>query len=258
MNKEYIAVIDSGIGGLTVLKKLEEKISGESILYLGDNLNAPYGNRTLFDLQHLAIEKINSLLKYPIKMLVIACNTLSMNLYKYIKDYIGVKTFGVFPPLEGEMIKNSKTLILSTYQTYKKLKEQNISENIKCLGLKNLTKIIEDNKYSLSSYRTNILVKDEINDAIKSTLSENSNVKCRFDNIILGCTHYPLIKKNIFDHFLPKKIIDGSDNTVLQVKKYLNMQKRYIKSNENEIIFLGDCAYDNEKFYNEVVKEVKF
>ena len=79
MNNQYIAVIDSGIGGISVLRELIKSFPCEKFLYFGDNKNTPYGNKSKRDLLNLAIHNINILKSYPIKAIVLACNTLSVN-----------------------------------------------------------------------------------------------------------------------------------------------------------------------------------
>lgn len=72
---ESIAIIDSGVGGLTVAKEVMRQLPGESILYFGDNARCPYGSRTSEEIRAYSFQMIEFVSKFPIKALVIACNT---------------------------------------------------------------------------------------------------------------------------------------------------------------------------------------
>ena len=113
MKNGYIAVFDSGIGGISLLNALVDAMPYERFLYFGDNDNAPYGNKNKAELLRLAINGVELLKGYEIKGLVLACNTLSTSCIKEISEYIGVKTFGVFPPVERCAFRGEKTLVLS-------------------------------------------------------------------------------------------------------------------------------------------------
>ena len=86
MHNGFIALLDSGIGGISVLKELVNRFPNESFLYFGDNLNAPYGNRNKYDMLSLVMKNIDEIKRYPLKAIVLACNTLSVNLIAEIKD----------------------------------------------------------------------------------------------------------------------------------------------------------------------------
>ena len=86
-----IGVFDSGIGGLSVLYKLSKKFKRATFVYLGDNVNAPYGNRGIFDLKTLFCKNVHELLKYSPDFIVVACNTLSCNVLFELKKWIGKK-----------------------------------------------------------------------------------------------------------------------------------------------------------------------
>ena len=107
MNNQSIAVIDSGFGGISVLHKLVEKFPNEHFIYFGDNDNAPYGNLSKTNLLRLVIKSIDFVKGYNVKGIVLACNTLSVNLFMEIKEYSGLPTFCTFPPVEKCKMENS-------------------------------------------------------------------------------------------------------------------------------------------------------
>lgn len=237
MNESFIAVLDSGIGGMTVLNELIKIMPNEKYLYLGDNKNAPYGNKSLEEMWELTKFNLDLLSSYKLKCLVIGCNTLSVNLMDEIKNYVKVPTFGVFPPV-GECKPDERTLLLSTVKTAKAFKHE---KNFHVLGLKNLVVDIEKNLLDINiiDISVNLLKSDGF----------FVDEKGYYDTVILGCTHYCFIKNKIFNHFCPKKIISGNTFTAKKVKEYLNANKLLVKHKRFDVEFIGESADINQFFY---------
>lgn len=239
MNEQFIAVLDSGIGGISVLKELVKAFPNESFLYFGDNNNAPYGNKTKERLLSITIHNIDIIKKYPIKALVLACNTLSVNLISDIKDYSGVETFGIFPPVEKCVINKEKTLLLATKRT---------SENyintplLEVVGLLDLVCKIEDNIFDLEKV-------DFVRSLKESSCGQFIDVKGYYNTVILGCTHYNFIKIKISDHFQPQKIIDGTTFLIFNLKKYLKNKKSIENTKRFSVFFIGENAKENQYFF---------
>lgn len=236
MNDDFIAVLDSGIGGISVLKNLVEEFPNERFLYFGDNKNAPYGNKSIDELWGLTKKNIDLIKEYPIKCLVIGCNTLSVNLIDKIEEYAKVSTFGVFPPIK-ECTKGH-TLLLSTVRTAKKFES---NDNFHVVGFKNLANDIEKKVFCLNKLDFDYNLRD-----IEGYFVDK---KGYYDTVILGCTHYCFIKNKIFDHFCPKKTISGNHFTVKNVKEFIENSKTSVNNNEFSVIFIGECAQYNQKFY---------
>lgn len=236
MNNGYIAVLDSGIGGISLLKELEKIMPNERYLYFGDNLNAPYGSKNIKTLKTLTEKNIDLIKRYNVKVIALGCNTLSVNLLREIEDYSSVKTFGVFPPVEGAII-NGKTLLLATERTAEKYQA---IPNLITIGLKHLAIDIETNAFCLDKicFSKHLYNKD---------LAPRDLRLCQ--TVILGCTHYNFIKNKIFDHLKPQKIISGEIFTARQVKFYLENQKSLVNYKRNEVLFVGESAKFNKLFY---------
>ncbi len=237
MNNDYIAVWDSGIGGLSVLKQLVKAMPNEKFLYFGDNNNAPYGSKTLRELKSIVIENVTYIKSFGIKALVVACNTLSLNLLDMIKDFANIPTFGVFPPIN--LFMKERALLIATPLTIKRFDEcYGKIKGLDTLALPNLASEIENNLYNV-----------EINKHI--------DVGCvDYQTVILGCTHYFFVKKSIIDHLKPRKIISGNEFTVLTIKNYLQINKNIqtlVKNWKNQIKFVGKTADVNKQFWKLVV-----
>jgi glutamate racemase len=121
MIDRFIAVIDSGIGGISLLKMMVKELPHKNYIYLGDTVNAPYGNKSIRNLLEITMKNIDILKQYKLDAIVLGCNTLSVNLIGDIAAYSGVPVFGVFPPIERSMVVGEKTLLLSTCATAKKI-----------------------------------------------------------------------------------------------------------------------------------------
>lgn len=238
MKEEFIAVLDSGIGGISLLKDLIENFPTERFLYFGDNNNAPYGNKNVNRLMQLTMKNIDYIKHYNIKALILGCNTLSVNLYRNIKEYAKVPTFGVFPPVEKCLVDGKKTLLLSTCSTadcYRHYKGLGV------VGFENLVKDIENNIENLKFL--------DFESNLRCSKGKFNGKKGFYDVVILGCTHYLFIKNKIFDHFCPKKIISGNDFTISFLKKHFNNIKTSVKHKQFEPLFIGECADKNKRFY---------
>lgn len=232
MDTRYIALLDSGIGGISTLNEMIKVMPNERYLYFGDNLNAPYGNKSVNDLYERTVRNLNIIKGYGVKAIVFACGTLSSNLLGKIREREGEKVFGVFPPVESALIKYDKVLLLATSKTAERY--QGV-KNLTAIGLPSLAKDIEDNMFSLE--KVNILPH-----------LKNAGVKGKFDAVILGCTHYIFIKNQILDHFCPQVLTDGNHFTAKIVKNFLQNQKSLVNYYQNSVLFIGECARMNREF----------
>ena len=238
MTDAYIAVLDSGIGGISVLKELIKEFPNRKFLYLGDNGNAPYGEKKRRELLSLAIKNLNIINKYNVEALVLGCNTLSVNVIEDIRTYAGIPVFGTFPPVENFLLKDEKVLLLATERTAEKY--QGI-KNLHAVGLKNMVKDIEENAFNLS--------KVSIEKNLAESVGYFVDKKGYYDTVILGCTHYVFLKNKIFDHFCPKILTSGNYFAVKMLKKFLANNKSSVNNKGFELKFLGDYANFNQKFY---------
>ena len=264
MNKGYIAVIDSGIGGLSLLYELVKIMPNERYIYFGDNDNAPYGSKTKRELLSLTIENIRKLIPFNLKAIVLACNTLSVSILEELKYYFpSIKFFGVFPPTEIATLRKRKTLLLCTPNTAKIYKNDNY---LTVVPLENLAKDIENNvcdleKVDLRLHLTEAVLKIQDKSAREDLTTFGNGLTTKklkiifdhrieyFEAVILGCTHYFFIKNKIFNHFQPQLIIRGETFTARKVKKELQHQKTLEKTKRFNVLFFGKNASLNSKIF---------
>ena len=235
MREGVIGVIDSGVGGLNVLKQMVKSVKGETFAYLGDNENVPYGNKSDRELLSLALSSVMKLSEHRIKCIILACNTLSTTVRDRLENITGIPVFGVFPPFETACLYGRKCLLIATGRTCEKFKE---TENVKILPCPTLAGDIERNKFSMN----------------KVSLTDlNGKGLSNVNTVIFGCTHYEFLKIEILDHFNAERAVSGIGGTVDSVKKWLKKQYNYEKSGENTVFFVGSSAAENKKFWEEVV-----
>lgn len=228
---KYIGVIDSGVGGLSVLSELVKLMPNESYLYFGDNDNAPYGEKCKRELLSLTIENVTYLKTFGIKALVLACNTLSTNLLREITEFSELPVFAVFPPFLP-IGKGERALLMGTPLTIKNyISTFGKIPNLELLPLPTLALDIENGLD---------------NPNIESQITA---IKGSFETIILGCTHYFFIKNKIFNHLKPPNFSSGNVFCAQNVKKYLQSSKTLEKTKQNQILFIGKNKEKNRQFW---------
>lgn len=239
MREGYIAVIDSGIGGLNVLKKLAKTFPNERYLYFGDNGNAPYGNKSIDELLALTIYNLEYLKHFGLKAIVLGCNTLSTCIKAELSKREKLPIFGVFPPIEQLEHASKKTLLLATVRTAEKYTR---SKNVDVIGMSELANDIEKNIHDLSSVSI-------LNHLLKYCIGKYQQKQGYYDTIILGCTHYSFVKNQIFDHFRPRNMFSSEDFFDKQLFDFLSCSKSLVKHCGLSILFVGDFAEYNQKIY---------
>ena len=238
MNSGYIAILDSGIGGFSVLTEAARLLKSERFLYFGDNKNAPYGSKTKGELYSLFKKNLETVFKYNVKAVVVGCNTLSVSVLPLFAPTLKIPIFGVFPPVGAS---RGKTFLFATPVTCSYYK----NESITLFPLPDLAADIEKHKSDLAAVE------------IKNHLGENTT-GLRPDTLILGCTHYFFVKKQFIDHFCPQRIISGERETAKALAKFIRANGLERKNKEFTVDFIGENSEENFKFYNSVVKDMIF
>lgn len=189
MAKKWILVLDSGLGGKHTMQQIKEYLPHENYLLFMDKLNCPYGNKSRHKLKKIVTKNIKKLLRlYNIKLVVIACNTLSSMFSKYLqKTFYNIPFVFVLPKIQNSLLQHP-TLILSTKNTAKynaSLKKLKNTKNAYVLGFTNLAKQIDNCGQNYN------LLQPYLNKKLKPFA--NKNIK----NVVLGCTHFNYIKPQL-------------------------------------------------------------
>lgn len=236
-----IGVFDSGLGGLTVLQKLI-KTNKANYYYFGDSLRAPYGNRDKDEIIKFAEEIVNFLQRFDIDYYIIACNTISALASKHLSDKYKKKFFPITDAgIEATKLYDGDFLVLGTKATinshFYKNNIQNNSKVYEVAGIK-LVDYIENGK--ISGY--------ELDKALGQYL-EIAN-KEKIENIILACTHYPIITEAIRKNLTYQaNIIDPADYLKLDLPENEDssvniFMSKVDPSTEKIIKNLIDCDYN--------------
>lgn len=227
---DYIAVYDSGIGGLNVLKLLKKYMPYENYLYFGDNSNAPYGNLDNEMLTKLAVKNVKNLEQYGIKAVVLACNTLSTVCYEKLIKRFKLKFIKTLPPLKNNYY-DAKTYLICTQNTSKSNFVKKHKKNVKVVATPYLATKIEKSVFNLN----------KVNDDVFKLLKKQD-----INRLILGCTHYAFLLKK-FKNALPNaQIILPEYQTMLALNDYLSQNN--LKNNtceDGKIQFIGENTYYN-------------
>ena len=207
--KNKIGIFDSGVGGLTVLKSLSDKYKCIDYIYIGDNKYCPYGDKTKEELLNYAKRIVNYFIEKGISIIVIACNTsCSQTLDELKQIYKNITFIGVIDSTIDIFLKSKKNnvLVIGTSSTINsniyesKIKEKNKNIKVTNLATPKLVPLIENMEMT------------------KETLNEYLNPYNDIDSIILACTHYKLIEKEIDKNI---KVINSSDSIVNTIKNYI-------------------------------------
>lgn len=242
-----IGIFDSGIGGLTVAKAIRELLPNERIVYFGDTAHLPYGDKSEAAIQSYSVKITNILLEHQCKAVVIACNSASSAAYHLLKEYAGSKSIvlNVIDPMVKYVSRgypNAKVGLIGTKRTV----ESNVYEQrfkIHASGL------------SLKSVATPLLAHAIEEGFVHGSISEGlvreylgnpdlHDVEC----LILGCTHYPLITKEVQD-FMGEavEVVDSAAITAKELQAYLTIESMLEEKTSGQDLFMvSDFTKDFE------------
>ena len=250
-SSQPIGIFDSGIGGLTVARAVKKILPNEAIIYFGDIAHLPYGDKSTAAIQAYSARITDYLLDRGCKIVLIACNSASAAAYDLVREFVGkkAKVFDVINPtidFAREHFEGKKVGLIGTKQTVSshvydhKIKALNRSIDFVSLATPLLVPMIEEGIHN-----------DQISaEIIKRYLSDLS-IKA-IDTLILGCTHYPIIKDQIADFYAEQgremEIIDSAETVAAALKAYLEYHQLSAKKRNSEDEFkVSDLTSSFEK-----------
>ena len=237
MDNRPIGVFDSGVGGLTVVKQVMKLLPHEKIIYFGDTARLPYGSKSKEAVTRFSKQIVRFLLTRDVKAVVAACNTVSSNSLDELRKDFDVPIFGVVMAGARDAVsstKNNRVGIIGTSATvrsgaYERLilsLNPDISVYQKACPL--FVPLVEE------GFTDNEIVRLIVKEYMSGFLSTG------IDSIVLGCTHYPLLKKCIGETAGSDiLILDPAASAVSEVKEYL----------EKEGGLSGDTSFKEHVFY---------
>lgn len=221
MRNQPIGVLDSGIGGLSVLQEIKKKMPNESIVYFADSDNCPYGEKTTKEIRDITKKVVDFLVEKQCKIIVIACNSVTSVLIKELRKCYDLPFVGIEPAVLVAARKTQSKIIgvLATQATleselFKKTKEK-VSSNIKIkikIG-KGLVELVE--KGEICGKCVEKVIADNLVDFKKKNV----------DQVVLGCTHYPFLLDAMRKVEPDLNFIDPAEAVARRVQMCLNEEK---------------------------------
>lgn len=218
MSSQSIGIFDSGVGGTSIWKEINTILPNESTIYLADSKNAPYGEKEKSKILELSIKNTELLLNKGCKLIVIACNTATTNAISYLRKNYDVPFIGIEPAIKPAALK-TKTNTIGVLATRGTLSSELFSKtsDLYANGIKvieqygdGLVPLIEADKIQSAEMR------DLLSKYLKPMISS------KVDYLVLGCTHYPYLIKEIKKILPPAiQIIDSGEAVARQTKAIL-------------------------------------
>ena len=220
MDNRPIGLLDSGVGGLTVVKKIIAKMPHEATVFIGDNAHIPYGDKSKAEIIALTKQSVNFLISKNVKLIIFACNTATAVAMKTIQKEIEPQIIGVIQSgavAAANATKNRNVAVVATKMTVglhayqKEIQARDPEITVNEIAAPQIVPLIENNA-GHQAYMA----------ALKKILLPINNLGV--DTLVLGCTHYPIIRSEFAQCVKPAvQIIDPAD----QVAQYTyNIMKR--------------------------------
>jgi len=242
-SEKYIGIFDSGIGGLTVVKALREKLPNENIVFLGDSKHMPYGDKTNEQIINYVLDDIKFLNTYELKAVIIACNTADAIASKDARDNYDIPIYGVVTyaaEVASKVTQNNRIGVIATSATIKsdtytkEIAKYNAKAKVFNKACPFLVPLIEEGKFDIGNQEMRYILEDYLTPLVEENI----------DTIILGCTHYDLLSPIIHDMYPSLNIVSSSRCIIDSIVNKLN--KNTNKDNEQLYFVTSDSKRFNE------------
>lgn len=252
MNNSPIGVFDSGIGGLTVLKKIIEILPNEKYIYYADTDNVPYGTKPKEEVKKYINNAVKFLISKNVKAIVIACNTATSIAVKDLRNTYDIPIIGIEPAAKPavENRGSKRVLIMATPTTIKEeklkylLNQLEAEDSVDLIAMPKLVEFAENGDFK----------SEKVTKYIQEQLKEYNLED--YSELVLGCTHFPFFKEVLSEIFSnDTQIIDGSLGVANRLRSVLE-EKELIGNNKLEIeyYYSGRLAENKEKL-NELLNK---
>lgn len=248
-----IGIFDSGVGGLTVMRKLIQIMPEENIVYFGDTARVPYGNKSKDTVLRYTHQIIRFLETKQVKAIVIACNTASAYALHEVEKELPIPILGVIQPGAEAAVGNTRNRRIGVIGTYATIGSRAYESSIKRIN----PQIEVFNKACplFVPFVEEGMLEDVLTDGIIARYLEELR-NARIDTLMLGCTHYPLLRSSI-EKYMGSGVscVDPSEVTSLAVKKIL--QANHLLNTQNQQpkyeFYVSDSAQKMVEFANRIM-----
>ena len=245
MDNRPIGFFDSGLGGLTCVRPLMKRLPEEKIIYFGDTARTPYGSKAISTIRSFSSEIAEFLVSKDVKMIVIACNTVSATCLEDLrKKFPQIPIVGIIEPAARRIAdtcgSQNNVGIIGTKVTiasgaYKELIEEfNHEINLYQTPCPAYVPLIEEG-----------IIRNEIMDLTIRYYMDDFIKTNKIDKIVLGCTHYPLIRKNLNRIYPDVEIINPSDIIVDTITDILTSNDALASGSDYENVFYASDLSEN-------------
>jgi len=245
MRERPIGVFDSGVGGLTVVSELLRLLPGEDIIYFGDTAHLPYGSKSKEAVLRFSLDIANFLKKQKVKIIVVACNTASSFALSSLRENMELPVIGVIEPGAQAAIDSTRNFRIGVIGTEGTIKSGAFEAALRRID-KNVKVFSQACPLFVPLVEEGWLDDPETLQVAKKYLSPLNDKN--IDTLILGCTHYPLLK-GCLSRIMGEKVslIDTAEATAKAVKRKLGEENLLTKANRKAVykFFVSD---DPEKF----------
>ncbi len=242
MQKQPIGVFDSGIGGLTVLRALRRALPHENLIYFGDTANVPYGGKSKTAVTRLALNVARFLESQHVKLIVVACNTASAQALPALRKQLSVPVLGVIDPGADCAVaatRNHKIAVLGTQGTVES------RAYVKAIAKRNKQATVFQQACPLFVP----LAEEGFANSPAAELIARAYLKSvqasHADTVILGCTHYPILKDLLARILGPRvTLVNPADTLASLAKQFLQTKKLAAQTGRGHVKFYASDAPD--------------
>lgn len=244
-----IGVFDSGVGGLTVVKELIRQLPHEDIVYFGDTARVPYGIKSKETVIRFSIENILFLFKHEVKFICVACNTVSSFALPEIKNHFRVPIVGVITPGAREAVYATRNKRIGVIGTKGTIKSRAYEDEIRRFDPKVKVTAVACPLF-VPFVEEGWLTGDVVTSVAKEYLGPLK--EGGVDTVILGCTHYPLLK-NVISQVMGKNVtlIDSAKQVAIEVNKILSNEGLLNEKGRGRLEFF---VSDNPEWFSNLAR----
>lgn len=245
MDNRPIGFFDSGLGGLTCISPLMKRLPKERIIYFGDTARTPYGSKALSTIRTFSTQIADFLVHHDVKMIVIACNTVSATCLDHLRArHPGLPILGIIQPAAEAVAEScsprDRIGVIGTKVTIGSHMYRNLISS-----MNSHLQIFETPCPAFVPLIEEGIIENDIMDLTIRHYMDDFILENRINTIVLGCTHYPLIRANLERIYPDLRIINPSEEIVNSIEEILTQEGLLAENPDQESIFYASDLSEN-------------